>query len=86
MLIFASKLCIKKMKINLLIFLLTMFTALSCTHKKSADKANFVDTIPMMVLQIQKCSRLYTTEFPASGEAQGGYSDGCYTKSLCGFL
>jgi hypothetical protein len=63
MLIFASKLCIKKMKINLLIFLLTMFTALSCTHKKPADKANFVDTIPMMVLQIQKCSRLYTTEF-----------------------
>ena len=39
MLIFASKLYIKKMKINLLIFLLTMFTALSCTHKKSYDGA-----------------------------------------------
>ena len=34
----------------------------SCNHKKAEEKAEVIDTIPVMVMQIQKCSRLYTAE------------------------
>lgn len=34
----------------------------SCTHKKAEEKTAVIDTIPVMVMQIQKCSRLYTAE------------------------
>ena len=34
----------------------------SCSEKKTEEKAEAIDTIPMMVMQIQKCSRLYTAE------------------------
>lgn len=36
----------------------------SCGRRQSeADYRNAIDTIPMMVMQIQKCSRLYTAEY-----------------------
>lgn len=35
---------------------------LSCSQKKTATPSQPIDTIPMMVMQIQKCSRLYATE------------------------
>lgn len=40
--------------------LLTAFS--SCSQKKTEEKAQVIDTIPVMVMQIQKCSRLYTAE------------------------
>lgn len=51
------------MKKSLLFLSLITLVAFSCTRRKTADKTDPVDTLPMMVLQIQKCSRLYTTEF-----------------------
>ena len=36
----------------------------SCSHKNTKDDVSEkVDTIPMLVTQIQKCSKLYTAEF-----------------------
>lgn len=37
--------------------------ALSCSKGKPTSEAEKIDTIPMMVMQIQKCSRLYATEY-----------------------
>ncbi len=34
----------------------------SCSPKKTDEKVEVIDTIPVMVMQIQKCSRLYTAE------------------------
>ncbi len=34
----------------------------SCSKKKTEEKVEVIDTIPVMVMQIQKCSRLYTAE------------------------
>jgi len=34
----------------------------SCSQKKTEEKVEVIDTIPVMVMQIQKCSRLYTAE------------------------
>ena len=36
------------------------FTA--CSHKQQEAKVNVIDTIPVLVTQIQKCNRLYTAE------------------------
>lgn len=46
-----------------LIFLLAFLTFASCGKKADSKDAPAVDTIPMMVMQIQKCSRLYTSEY-----------------------
>lgn len=35
----------------------------ACTHKKTAPPIAPTDTIPTMVMQIQKCSKLYTAEY-----------------------
>ncbi|MGI6242861.1 MAG: DUF4230 domain-containing protein [Prevotella sp.] len=35
----------------------------SCGNKTEAPEEAPIDTIPMMVMQIQKCSRLYTSEY-----------------------
>ena len=45
--------------ISLLLLLLTGFGG----NKKAERKAEPLDTIPMMVMQIQKCSKLYTAEY-----------------------
>ncbi len=39
--------------------------AVGCTNKKSTEEpaAKAIDTIPMLVTQVQQCSRLYTTEY-----------------------
>ena len=35
----------------------------ACSKKQpTEEKVNVIDTIPVMVMQIQKCSRLYTAE------------------------
>lgn len=34
----------------------------SCSQKKTESKTEVIDTIPIMVMQIQKCNRLYTAE------------------------
>lgn len=39
-----------------------LFSLLSCGEKKTSQEKVSIDTIPMLVLQIQKCSRLYSTE------------------------
>lgn len=47
--------------------LLSIFSLLTvaCTDKKSTEEpvAKVIDTIPMLVTQVQQCSRLYTTEY-----------------------
>ena len=47
----------------LLFFLLFATTFTSCRKGDATAKASQVDTIPMLVMQIKKCSRLYTTEY-----------------------
>ncbi len=37
-------------------------TVLSCSGKQQGDQVSSIDTIPELVLQIKKCSKLYTTE------------------------
>lgn len=39
-----------------------MIAFTSCSQKKTEEKTEVIDTIPVMVMQIQKCSRLYTAE------------------------
>lgn len=34
----------------------------SCSHKQPDTKPNVIDTIPVLMTQIQKCNRLYTAE------------------------
>lgn len=49
---------------KVLFYILTAitFTFSSCSQTKTEEKVEVIDTIPMMVMQIQKCSRLYTAE------------------------
>ncbi len=44
-----------------LMFAITL-TVLSCGGKQQHDQVSNIDTIPELVLQIKKCSKLYTTE------------------------
>lgn len=47
-----------------LIYICALYLCLSaCSHKKTDGAAPSIDTIPMMVMQIQKCSKLYTAEY-----------------------
>ena len=52
------------MKKLLFIILSVMIISFSACSKKqpTEEKVNVIDTIPVMVMQIQKCSRLYTAE------------------------
>ena len=51
------------MKKVLFIILAVITTSLfSCSQNKTEDKVEVIDTIPVMVMQIQKCNRLYTAE------------------------
>ena len=47
----------------LLFVWLAAFVAAGCRGKASSEEAAEVDTLPMLVMQIRKCSRLYTTEY-----------------------
>lgn len=53
--------------IRLFIYIIGVVSVLafsSCSHKKTNENVKEkVDTIPMLVTQIQKCSKLYTAEF-----------------------
>jgi hypothetical protein len=53
------------MKFRHLIIYMFALCLLSCTESKTHKDLDrpAVDTIPMMVMQIQKCSRLYTSEY-----------------------
>ena len=53
------------MKQLILILSFFILLAVGCTNKKSTEKpaAKAIDTIPMLVTQVQQCSRLYTTEY-----------------------
>ena len=55
----------KKMKQLILILSFFILLAVGCTNKKSTEEpaAKAIDTIPMLVTQVQQCSRLYTTEY-----------------------
>lgn len=50
-------------KLFTLLCLVAFFLVGGCDKKKKSDGTSPVDTIPMMVMQIQKCSRLYTSEY-----------------------
>ena len=51
----------KKVLNIILSAMILVFSA--CSQKQpTEEKANVIDTIPVMVMQIQKCSRLYTAE------------------------
>ena len=49
-------------KVLFLIFIAITVSSSSCSQKKSKGKEKIIDTIPMMVMQIKKCSKLYTAE------------------------
>lgn len=51
------------MKHNMAIYIIGVLLLASCSGKETASKAPEVDTIPQMVMQIQKCSRLYAAEY-----------------------
>ena len=53
------------MKRLILILSFFILLAVGCTNKKSTEEpaAKAIDTIPMLVTQVQQCSRLYTTEY-----------------------
>lgn len=53
----------EEMKKNIFIISVTLILlSASCSNKKTEEAAKVIDTIPVMVMQIQKCSRLYTAE------------------------
>lgn len=45
-----------------LVFAAMVIVFASCSQKKTEEKVEVIDTIPVMVMQIQKCNRLYTAE------------------------
>lgn len=51
------------MKQSVLYLALFITLLSSCAGKKAEPNAPALDTIPMMVMQIQRCSRLYTAEY-----------------------
>lgn len=51
----------RKTLIILMLFTAAFFS--SCRKEKTAASTGTVDTIPMLIMQIKKCSRLYTTEY-----------------------
>ena len=50
------------MRLQLILFSLFMLCC-SCSRHKTEQETVTIDTIPMMVMQIQKCSKLYTAEY-----------------------
>ena len=66
-LFFVSLRCLttKKMKRIIPIIALLVLTLGACKNKNTDDGATnkALDTIPMLVTQVQECSRLYTTEY-----------------------
>lgn len=50
------------MRLQLILFSIFMLCCSCSRHKTEQETAN-IDTIPMMVMQIQKCSKLYTAEY-----------------------
>lgn len=47
---------------SVLMVLALAFTLLACSDKKIQPANEAIDTVPVMVTQLKKCSRLYTTE------------------------
>ncbi len=47
---------------SLLLAFVAVISVFSCNNAHSDDQEHNIDTIPEMVMQIKKCSRLYTTE------------------------
>lgn len=52
----------RRMYRTILMALALAFMALGCSGDKTEPAQETVDTVPMMVTQLKKCSRLYTTE------------------------
>lgn len=50
------------MKKVIAIGMIATFLLVGCNHQKTNQQPTVIDTIPVMVMQIQKCSRLYTAE------------------------
>lgn len=50
------------MRLQLILFSIFMLCC-SCSRYKTEQETVTIDTIPMMVMQIQKCSKLYTAEY-----------------------
>jgi len=57
------------MRLHLLLYICTALAVASCSCSGNKDSANdealpmSIDTVPMLVMQIQKCSKLYTAEY-----------------------
>lgn len=49
-------------KIILFIITASIIAFTSCSQTKTEEQTEAIDTIPVMVMQIQKCNRLYTAE------------------------
>ncbi len=50
-------------KLILYIFISVSAIFLSCSGNKTEKKTETIDTVSMMIMQIQKCSKLYTAEY-----------------------
>lgn len=50
------------MRLQLILFSIFMLCC-SCSRHKTEQETVTIDTIPMMVMQIQECSKLYTAEY-----------------------
>ena len=46
-----------------ILILLTSAFCSSCRKERTTDPTEAIDTIPMLIMHIKKCSRLYTTEY-----------------------
>ena len=56
----------KTSKVVSLLAVIFLGSGCSCSNDASGDKHHSyqsIDTVPMLIMQIQKCSRLYTTEY-----------------------
>ena len=63
---YASCIYIIGMRQILLLLMLPLLALGSCSQRKEADAeaaAAAIDTVPMLIMQVQKCSRLYTAEY-----------------------
>lgn len=54
----------EKLLIHIIILATACMTIVSCSGRKAEDeKRKQVDTIPMLIMQVKRCSKLYTAEY-----------------------
>ena len=73
------------MKQRICFALLSLLLMVSCSdNKPMVTEPEPIDTIPMMVMQIQKCAKLYTAEYHVHKIVTHDdcHSHGCHLESI----